>query len=278
MPKLTTFISIFLVFLILYLFKDSILAFDYKLIDIETVILSTFLMTITIAIASSRFFFSLRSVNVYYPITECFKLGLSSNLMSQIMPGGGVGGDVFKFMLFSKLKVNKLTVTKSILIDRGFPLIIALLIISLFFLFQNNLTKLIIFTYIFFFMLTIFFLSKKLIGDVFSGFNCIISILHSITIIIVNALIFHFLLNQFGASISFINCFLAYSFIFISKVIPSFGGWGVRESAALYAFNFFSIDPTIIIVTSIFFGLVVVFSSLIMGIFYIDDIIKIVRK
>ena len=278
MSVLRILISILLVSLIIYFYKDSILDFDYKLIDFELMFLSTVLMLVTISIASSRFFFSLKSVNIYYPVGKCFKLGLSSNLMSQIMPGGGMGGDLFKFILFSKLKLNKLTVTKSLLIDRGLPLIIAMLIASLFFLIQKSFNELIIFIYLVFFLSAIFYLTKKFVGEVFSGLNCIISIFHSIFILIVSSLIFYFLLNKLGASISFVNCFFAYAFVGLSKIIPSFGGWGVRESAALYAFNIFNIDPSIIIVSSIFFGLVLVFTSLIMGIFYIENIIKIIKK
>ena len=271
-------ISVLLVSLIIYFYKDSILAFDYKLIDFEMILFSTILMLVTISIASSRFFFSLKSVNIYYPAIECFKLGLSSNLMSQIMPGGGMGGDLFKFILFSKLKQKKLSVTQSILIDRGLPLVVALLIASLFFLIQNNFNILIIFSYLVIFVFIVSYFTKKFIGEAFSGSNCIISVFHSISILVVTSLIFYLLLNKFGASISYINCFFVYSFISLSKIIPSFGGWGVRESAALYAFNIFNIDPSIIIISSIFFGLVLVFTSLIMGIFYIDNIIKIMKK
>jgi len=273
MKFLRFFISLFLISLMFYIYKDEILQFDFSKFKFKNLLYLLFLMSLTVLITSSRYFFSFKSVGIFYPFNKTFNLGLSSNLMGQILPGGGMGGDIFKFILFSKLKVDKRLITKSILIDRGVPLFLALMISCLFIFSEDNYIYLLICLFGLLLIFYIFIIKFKL-----ETIYLLISASHSSILILLSSYIFYSILNNFGASITFYNCLIGYCFVFISKIIPSYGGWGVRETVSALSFNLFGIDPSLAIICSIYFGLILALSSLILGIFYIDDIIKIVKK
>jgi glycosyltransferase 2 family protein len=197
---------------------------------------------------------------INYGFTTIFKVNLISSYYNQLMPSR-IGGDSIKYFLLSKSdNINKVKITSSIIIDRGFNLIgiflIAIISTILFEhdYFSNTLILISFGSFLFFLILVLslpqiindylfknkFIIITKMYVDIFKS---MIKTFNQLMFIIIFSLAYgmvtFFMSYCIGQSLNIEASFSYYltflPIISLATILPiSFSGFGIRESGFIY--------------------------------------------
>ena len=278
-PLLKAFISLSLIFicfsLVDYTSVLNIISNQSKIIATVASILIFF----TIILAAFRWKVICKNLQIQIPFKQILSISLFSNFVGQILPGGGLSGEITKVFLSNSKTNTKFEILKSVIYDKLFGLIIAIIfflisVIYISYLLQDVIDKKIF--YFFFFVLLISvilffnlrekiakFIKRKTINlNIFKKECFYISLI--ISLIIYLLVLFSFLLLCFEniSSEKIFKICLCFPIIHFLKSFPiSISGWGIREIITIYLFSYFDIPHEIALSISISLGTVILASS-----------------
>jgi uncharacterized protein (TIRG00374 family) len=85
----------------------------------------------------------------------------------------------------------------------------------------------------------------------------------SLLVNVLICLVFFFIAVAMGLKISVLDClFLVPVFTILSGLPISYGGWGIREMTSIQLLHYYGVAPEIALLTTIFFGVTILLSSL----------------
>ena len=273
------------------LISISLLIFCFSLVDYNSVlviisnqskilfILSSLLIFLTLILATFRWKIICKTLNIAIGFKELLSIALFSNFIGQVLPGGGILGEVSKIFLIKNKNITKVQIIKSVIYDKLFGLFIAFsfFVISLiyfsYFILNlfDQMTILIILSIFFILIILMYFCYLKFknyflkyvrvwfpIDKKYFLKSMIISIL--IYVIVFTSFAFLSYPNINGESLFII--LICFPIIHFLKSFPiSISGWGIREIAAIYLFSYFEVSKEVALSISISFGAIILISS-----------------
>ena len=244
--------------------------------------ISSVLILLTLILASVRWKYICEALNVKMNLTEILHISLFSNFVGQILPGGGISGEITKVFLSFNKKNKKILVFKSVLYDKLFGLFVAFvffLFSTIYFLFKFkgliDERLMLIIPLIFLLCLIILIFYKKFNQKLrtLQKLNEIIKIPFKISeivkFLVVSTLIYLLVLTCFiilcfqaievDVIVEIILCFPIIHFL---KSFPlSVSGWGIREIVTVYLFSYFNLSNEIALSISISLGVIILVAS-----------------
>lgn len=269
------------------LISISLLIFCFSLVDYNSVlkiisnqskilfILSSLLIFLTLILATFRWKIICKTLNIAIGFKELLSIALFSNFIGQVLPGGGILGEVSKIFLIKNKNITKVQIIKSVIYDKLFGLFIAFsfFVISLiyfsYFILNlfDQMTILIILSIFLILIILMYFCYLKFkkyfrvwfpIDKKYFLKSIIISILIYVIVFISFAFLSYPNIN--GESLFII--LICFPIIHFLKSFPiSISGWGIREIAAIYLFSYFEVSKEVALSISISFGAIILISS-----------------
>ena len=237
------------------------------------------LIFLTLILATFRWKIICKTLNIAIGFKELLSIALFSNFIGQVLPGGGILGEVSKIFLIKNKNITKVQIIKSVIYDKLFGLFIAFscFVISLiyfsYFILNlfDQMTILIILSIFFILIILMYFCYLKFknyflkyvrvwfpIDKKYFLKSMIISIL--IYVIVFTSFAFLSYPNINGESLFII--LICFPIIHFLKSFPiSISGWGIREIAAIYLFSYFEVSKEVALSISISFGAIILISS-----------------
>lgn len=264
-----------------------LLIFCFSLVDYNSVlkiisnqskilfILSSLLIFLTLILATFRWKIICKTLNIAIGFKELLNIALFSNFIGQVLPGGGILGEVSKIFLIKNKNITKVQIIKSVIYDKLFGLFIAFsfFVISLiyfsYFILNlfDQMTILIILSIFLILIILMYFCYLKFkkyfrvwfpIDKKYFLKSIIISILIYVIVFISFAFLSYPNIN--GESLFII--LICFPIIHFLKSFPiSISGWGIREIAAIYLFSYFEVSKEVALSISISFGAIILISS-----------------
>ena len=268
-----------------------LLIFCFSLVDYNSVlmiisnqskilfILSLLLIFLTLILATFRWKIICNILNIEIGFKELLNIALFSNFIGQVLPGGGILGEVSKIFLIKDRNITKVQIIKSVIYDKLFGLFIAFscFVISLIYfsyfilnlfdgitilIILNIFLVLTILTYFYYSKFKNYFLNYVKVWFPIDKKYFLKSMIISIFIYILVFISFAFLSypNINGEKLFII--IICFPIIHFLKSFPiSISGWGIREIAAIYLFSYFEVSKEVALSISISFGVVILISS-----------------
>ena len=292
--KILIFIKI-LISVLLLIFCFSLVDYKIVLIKFEEQSPTTFLfaslsMLFAIFISSIRWYLIIISCKIKIKYFEVVNVNFTSYFIAQILPGGGLAGDVAKMIIGFSSKISKSSLLKSIVYDKLLGLLVSLIIFVLsiiFFIlhFYSNFITLLFFKYIYVFLsffLCMFFLiifKEKILKLIkkLKFFDFKISNKYFYHCLALSFIIYLFIMISFFfickdtlSTIQIYYVMLSYPIIHLIKAFPfAISGWGIREISTIYIFSFFEISKEIALSLSITYGVVILLAAFVGFVFSI---------
>lgn len=246
-----------------------------KIIIITTSILIFF----TLILGAYRWKIICKDLKIQISFKQILSISLFSNFIGQILPGGGLSGEITKVLLSNSKTSSKYEILKSVVCDKLFGLTVAFFffIISLIcvsYLLFDIINKRIFYFFCFTFIVSIIlilifkkqfvnFLKRKNYNLLFFKRNCLYNSI-IISLLIYFLVFFSYLLVCFEniSNEKLFKIILCFPIIHFLKSFPiSISGWGIREIVTIYLFSNFDIPNEVALSISISLGVIILVSS-----------------